>query len=90
MTARYYRLARRHAFYASLTTVLGVIAITLAVVGYASERFDIFFAGIAATISLGFVAVTQTLEAIRCAEIAAKWDMWDRRDLPQQDPQHRA
>jgi len=90
MSHRYLKLSRYHAFTGAAAALAGVLATTAAFVNALAERPAWAIAAGCAVALFAFIATLEFCECLRCLRIAARWNAWDRRDLPPQDvlPRH--
>ena len=85
MSTRYLKRSRHHALYASISGLLVVMTTTACIVNALAERPAWAIAAACGTALFLFIATLETCESLRCLKIAARWNVWDRRDLPPQD-----
>lgn len=89
MSSRYLKRSRHHACIAAATGLLVVLFTAAGVVNALAERPAWAIAASCATALCAFIATLEARESLRCLQIAARWDGWDRRDLPPHDPSPR-
>lgn len=82
MSRRYLKLSRHHAFTGAAAALAGVLATAACFVNALSERPAWAILAGCGVALCAFAAVLEFCECVRCLRIAARWEKWDRRDLP--------
>lgn len=82
MSRRYLKLSRHHFLTGAAATLAAVLTASACLVNALADRPVWSIAGGCATALFAFICTLEFCEAARCLRIAARWNQWDRRDLP--------